>query len=147
MNTVVFVIAVQAGGILLKHAKRPDLVCHAAISGWCLSLLILAAGADPLPWLVLGGALGGVPAAAFVSLPAEFLRSESRGAGMGVFYTVYYLGCALLPALAGALYDLSGTGRTALWMAAVVALATVPILWIFRRAMATVGGDGPVVRR
>jgi hypothetical protein len=32
--------------------------------------------------------LGGIPASAFVSLPAEFLRPQSRAPGIGVFYTI-----------------------------------------------------------
>ncbi len=55
---------------------------------------------------------------------------------MGVFFTIYYLGCAVLPTLAGAIYDRSGTGRVTLWMVACVAGATVPLLWLFRRATA-----------
>lgn len=137
LNTAVFVFAVQAGGILLRHAKRTDLVCHTAIAGWCAMLLMLTTPTAPLPWLVLAGLLGGLPAAAYVSLPAEFLRAESRGAGMGIFFTIYYLGCAVLPAVAGALYDLSGSGRAALWMAAGTAFACVPVLWLFRRTMAS----------
>lgn len=143
-STAVFVVAVQAGGFVLKHAKNPDLVCCAGIAGWCVSLLMLASGAIPLPWLIAGGLLGGIPAAAFVSLPAEFLRPVSRGAGMGVFFTLYYFGCAALPMTAGALYDLAGTGRAALWMAAAVAMATVPVLWLFRKAMLKLNWVEPV---
>jgi MFS family permease len=141
-SAVVFIVSVQAGGLVLERARRPDLVCHLAIVGWCVTLLLLAARQSPLLWIVVGGLAGGLPAAAFVSLPAEFLRAESRSAGMGVFYTIYYGGCAVLPALAGRLYDLSG-GRAALGMAAGLALLCAPLLWAFRRAMAAspVGGD------
>jgi MFS family permease len=134
VNAVLFVVGVQAGGILLKQARRPDLVCYLAIVAWCVSLLLLASSTSPLPWLVLGGLVGGIPAAALVSLPAEFLSVASRSAGMGIFYTVYYLGCAILPGLAGGLYDLYG-GQSAIWMAAGTCFVTVPILWLFRRAL------------
>jgi predicted MFS family arabinose efflux permease len=133
VNTVLFVVGVQAGGFLLKQARRPDVVCYFALVAWCLSLLALASSTDPLPWLVVGGLLGGIPAAALVSLPAEFLAVASRSAGMGIFFTVYYLGCAILPGMAGGLYDLYG-GQSAIWMAAGLAFASVPILWLFRRA-------------
>lgn len=136
ISTVFFVVGVQAGGFVLRRASRPDLVCHAAVVAWCASLVFIATGSAPLPWLVIGGVLGGLPAAALVSLPGEFLRPESRSAGMGVFYTVYYLGCAILPTLAGALYDRSG-GQAALLMAAAVAFAGTLTLALFRRAMAT----------
>ncbi|MEP7302756.1 MAG: MFS transporter [Caldimonas sp.] len=135
LNSVLFVVGVQAGGLLLKRASRPDLICHLAVAGWCVSLVFIAAGSAPLPWLLVGGVLGGIPAAALMSLPGEFLRPESRSAGMGVFFTVYYLGCAILPPLAGALYDASG-GQAALAMAAGVAFAGTAALALFRRAMA-----------
>ena len=142
LNTVMLVVGVQAGGVLLKRTAHPDRLCHAMIVAWCATLLFVAAGSAPLPWLVLGGLLGGIPAAALVSVPGEFLRPESRSAGMGVFYTVYYAGCAVLPTLAGALYDFSG-GKAALWMATGLALAAALTLGLFRRAMRT--GLAPAV--
>jgi MFS family permease len=132
VTTAMFVLSVQAGGVVLRRARRPDRICHLAIAGWCATIVFLAAGSAPLPWLVAGGLLGGLPAAAFVSLPAEVLRPDSRNVGMGVFYTIYYAGCALLPALAGLLYDIAG-GAAALAFAAVLAVACVPLLWAFRR--------------
>jgi predicted MFS family arabinose efflux permease len=138
LTTVFFVVGVQAGGVWLKHARHPDLICHAAIAGWCATLLFVAAGSTPWPWLVLGGVVGGLPAAALISVPAEFLRAESRGAGMGVFFTVYYLGCAILPGLAGKLYDLGG-GGAALAMAIVIALGGALCLRLFRSAMTRPG--------
>ena len=135
VNTVMFVVSVQAGGFLLERSARPERLCHATIVAWCATLLFIAAGSAPLPWLVLGGLVGGIPAAALVSAPGEFLRPESRNAGMGVFYTIYYLGCAVLPTLAGAVYDASG-GKAALWMAAATAFLAAATLFAFRRAMA-----------
>lgn len=135
LNTVLIVISVQVGGFILKRSARPDIVCGAAIVAWCAALVLLTQSSVPLIWIVLGGLVAGLPAGAFVSLPAEFLRAETRGVGMGVFYTIYYLGCALVPSLAGALYDLSGSARVTLWMAAVLALACIPALLLFRVAM------------
>jgi predicted MFS family arabinose efflux permease len=134
VNTVMFVVSVQAGGFLLS-AARARAALSRAIVAWCVTLLFIAAGSAPLPWLVLGGLVGGIPAAALVSAPGEFLRPESRSAGMGVFYTIYYFGCAVLPTLAGALYDASG-GKAALWMATATALLAAATLFAFRRAMA-----------
>ena len=133
-SAIGFVIGVQAGGLLLKRSAHPDLICYAALAGWCVTLLALSTGSAPLPWVVLGGLLGGLPAAALVSLPAEVLRPESRSAGMGIFFTVYYFGCAILPTVAGMLYDRAG-GGAALWMAAGLTLACIPILGGFRRSM------------
>lgn len=134
VSAVGFVVGVQAGGLVLRRSARPDLICYAALAGWCVALLTLSTKTAPLPWVVLGGLLGGIPAAALVSLPAEVLRPESRSAGMGIFFTVYYFGCAILPTVAGLLYDRAG-GGAALWMAAGLAFACIPILGGFRRGM------------
>ena len=136
VNAVMFVVGVQLGGFLLKRTAHPDRLCHAMILVWCATLLLIAAGHAPLPWLIVGGVLGGIPAAALVSIPGEFLRPESRSAGMGVFYTIYYGGCAVLPTLAGALYDRAG-GSAALWMATGLAFGAALTLALFRRAMSS----------
>ena len=135
LNTALIIVSVQAGGVVLKRSGSPDLLCHAAIAGWCASLLLLSTASLPLLWLVLGGLIAGIPASAYVNLPAEFLRPESRGPGMGVFYTVYYVGCALLPGLAGFFSDLAGSTRATLWLAALLAFICVPALIAFRRAL------------
>jgi MFS family permease len=137
LNTALLIVSIQVGGVLLRRARRPDLLCHAAIAGWCASLLLLAGGSAPLLWLVAGGLIAGIPAGAFVNLPAEFLRPASRAAGMGVFFTIYYVGCALLPGVAGFLSDLAGSTRATLWLAAVLALICVPALIAFRHALRT----------
>ena len=140
INAVMFVVGVQLGGFVLKRTAHPDRLCHAMILVWCATLLLIAAGHAPLPWLIVGGALGGIPAAALVSIPGEFLRPESRSAGMGVFYTIYYGGCAVLPTLAGALYDRAG-GSAALWMATGLAFAATLTLAAFRHVMRPVAGS------
>jgi MFS family permease len=135
VNTLLIIVSVQAGGILLKRSRQPDRICHAAIAAWCATLLLLSGAPLPLLWILLGGLLAGLPAGAYVSLPAEFLRPESRAAGMGVFYTIYYLGCAVLPGAAGLLYDASGSARATIWMVAALAFACVPGLMLFRHAV------------
>ena len=135
LNTALVIVSVQAGGVLLKRSRRPDLLCHVAIVLWCASLLLLANKSAPLLWIVAAGLIAGIPASAYVNLPAEFLRPESRGAGMGVFFTVYYAGCALLPGLAGFLSDLAGSTRATLWLAALLAFICVPTLIASRYAI------------
>ena len=135
INTAIFIASVQAGGILLKRAAHPDWICHAAIAGWCASLLLLSGNSAPWVWIIAGGIVGGLPAGAFVNLPAEFLRPQSRAPGMGVFYTVYYVGCAILPALAGWLSDITASTRATLWFAALLAFLCIPALAVFRRAL------------
>jgi predicted MFS family arabinose efflux permease len=135
INTALLIASVQAGGVLLKRSAHPDWICHAAVAASCASLLLLSTSSLPWLWIIAAGIVGGLPAGAFVNLPAEFLRPQSRGPGMGVFYTVYYVGCAILPAAAGRLSDLAGSTRATLWFAALLAFLCIPTLALFRRAL------------
>ena len=132
LNTAIIIVSVQAGGLLLRRMPRPDVLCHAAIVGWSVTTAFVIDGSNPLPWLVLGGMIIGLPAGLFVSLGPEVLRAEVRTAGMGFFYTVFYLGAAGFPALAGALYEFTGRASSTLWLAVGCALACIPALLLLR---------------
>jgi MFS family permease len=69
------------------------------------------------------------------------LRPENRGAGMGLFYTGYYAGMALLPPVAGWLQDALGRSA-ALYFAAAAVLATLPLYVAFRAMSST--REGPI---
>ena len=135
LNTLLVIATVQVGGLLLKRLGRPDVLCHAAMVAWGITVAMLIYGVNPLACIVLGGLVVGLPAGLFVSLGTEVLRAEVRASGMGVFYTVYYLGCAILPAAAGALYDATGRADATLWLAVACALACMPALVLLRVAM------------
>lgn len=79
----------------------------------------------PLSLLLLYGLLGGLAGGPMVSLPATILPPERRSLGLGVFYTVFGLGMAGLPALAGRVRDLSGDAFAPLGFAALLLGASV----------------------
>jgi len=54
------------------------------------------------------GALAGLPAGALMMLPGEVLLPQNRAAGMGIFFTWYYAGLAVLTPIGGILRDASG---------------------------------------
>ena len=68
----------------------------------------------------------GVPAGLIMALPAQVLRPESRGGGMGVFFTCYYVAMAILPGAAGLVRDISGSpAAPALFAAAMMLLCVL----------------------
>ena len=82
--------------------------------------------------MTLVGAVAGLPCGAMMVLPGEVLRPPSRSAGMGVFYTWYYVGMALLVPAAGKLRDVTGSAGAPLWFAGVLVIAAVAVLVVFR---------------
>lgn len=96
------------GGALAERAGRPLLVMVACILGMVGALLALAAGAPAWLSLVAFGVLASPPSSLIMAAAGRALSPESRAFGMGVHYTLFYLGVALMPPLAGLLRDLTG---------------------------------------
>lgn len=114
-----------------------------AITACCLAAalvigLVPALEAPYLAFAFLGFAFG-PPGSLIMSLPAQALRAQNRALGMGVYYTVYYVGMAALPALAGWTRDLTGASTAPLYLAGAlmvgVALA-LPFFHVLKPAAA-----------
>ncbi len=98
--------------------------------GTVASILAVAgpAFADwPLLWGVLFGTVASLQAGVIVAIGTLSARPENRAAGMGFFYTVYYLGGTLLPALCGRAADLAGDPAGALVAAAALSALALPL--------------------
>jgi predicted MFS family arabinose efflux permease len=65
-------------------------------------------------------------------LPAEVLRPSNRAAGMGVFFTWYYAGMALLTPVGGILRDASSAHGAPVLFAGGLELAAMAILALLR---------------
>jgi MFS family permease len=139
-------LSVPLGGLLADRA-RPGVV----LAGGCLlgaALLLLFARSDAvMPAIIALGLAGGLPAGAMMSLPARVLAPQTRAVGMGVFYTVFYLGMMLGPALGGSYAAWAGSARAALDFGAALLVACLALLWSFEvlarrvaRAQASVRG-------
>ncbi len=108
--------------------------------------------AEALAWLPPGewaavaylgyGLATGLMAAPLISLPAQVLPPPARAFGMGAFYSLYYLGMALVPPFAGWARDASGDPAAPLHLAAgllVVAGLAVPLFDRLARAKVSGG--------
>lgn len=60
-------------------------------------------------------------------------RAETRAAGMGIFYSVYYAAGTVVPALCGAAADRAGGPGGALLCAAAVSALGIPAYMLHRR--------------
>ena len=136
----VLIPSVPLAGYVAERLDRPNLLMAGGFS-----IVALAAAALPfveatLPvfaLLVLGV---GLPAGLVMALPAQAVRPHDRSAGMGIFYTIYYVGMAILPALAGLARDLSGSpAATALFASAMMGLALLGLAG-FRAAQPSKAG-------
>lgn len=96
------------GGALAERTGRPMLVTLFCILGMGAALAAVSRGIAPAVSLTLVGLLAAPPASLIMAMAGRALSPPSRGFGMGVYYTQFYAGMALLPALAGWTRDLTG---------------------------------------
>ena len=67
-----------------------------------------------------------------MALPAQVLKKENRAIGMGIFYTIYYLGMGIFPAIAGYAREVTGNPAVPFILAGVAILIAVIALAVFR---------------
>ena len=111
-------------GALAERLHRPNLFLIGSLLVSGLAAAALPVAHDPiLPFGVLTVVVG-VPAGLIMALPAQALRPQNRAGGMGVYFTWYYGGMALLPGLAGMARDLTASpAAPALFAAGMMPLA------------------------
>ncbi len=96
-----------------------------------VSILALPS-ASSLALIAFIGAVTGLPAGAMVALPAEVLRPQNRAPGMGIFFTWYYVGMALLTPVAGLLRDLTGDPGAPIIFAGALEVAAIAVVGLLR---------------
>jgi predicted MFS family arabinose efflux permease len=127
------------GGHLADRSGRPRAVLFGGALAFCACVALLPAAAATQSLLVVAIAaalisiLGSMPVSPMVALPATALPAERRAVGLGLFYTWFYVGAAVSPALGGWLYDRAGTPAAPVYLNAVFGLAAVALYIAFIR--------------
>jgi len=123
---------VPVGGRLLQSVKRVTPALVALLLGSSATLVVIAGGTWPQASLIVLGIIGGIPAGALLALSAEAVSRENRGPGLGIYFTWYYLGMTLVPGIAGALRDASGSAKSPLLLAALLMAVVVACVLVLR---------------
>ena len=125
------VVTIPLGGVLIDRLGHPTRVMMAGLAAFALGTLLVPM-APSLALMTLVGAAAGLPAGAIMVLPAEVLRPQNRAAGMGIFFTWYYAGMALLTPVGGILRDATGAHGAPLLFAGGLEFAAVAVLALLR---------------
>ncbi|HEX2942988.1 MAG TPA: MFS transporter [Rhodopila sp.] len=105
-----------------------------------VSLTVGMAGAAlagfPLFWSAMAGFPGAIQPGVLMAVGTLSARPENRAVGMGIFYTLYYLGGTFVPALCGVAADYAGRPEGGLLAAAALSALAIP-LDLLHRALAS----------
>ena len=122
------IVIIPLGGYLTDRTGKKDLMFW----GGCLAAaaaIAMVPVMDPVElWVVLSAVLG-FTVGMVMALPGTVLSPESRATGLGLYYTMYYIGTGVLPAIAGWIQDTTGSAAFVIWFsAACLAIAPFSLL-------------------
>ncbi|MBW4092885.1 MAG: MFS transporter [Proteobacteria bacterium] len=119
------VVATPLGGVAAGRWGAPR-VFAAGTAAMVLGTAAMGAFDLPALWGAVIGLPGSVHAGIIIALGTLSSRAENRAAGMGIFFTIYYGGGALAPALCGIAADAYGGAGGAMFAGAAIGALAVP---------------------
>lgn len=118
-------ISVPLGGFLAERSGRPNLALACSLLAYGAVIAALTVWNAPILLFVIMGVVNGVPAGIIMALPARAVRAEVLAPSMGLYFTCYYVGMAVLPAAAGWTRDAVGYAGAPLLFGAAVVIAAL----------------------
>jgi MFS family permease len=119
------------GGFVADYTKRHDVVLVGCCIGTAALMVLASHGGPVIATMVALGLIAALASGPIMRLPALVLAPEVRAFGMGLFYTTYYVGMLIGPALAGRYAAWAGTAGAALDFGAALLMLCPATLWIF----------------
>ncbi len=123
------------GGILADRVARPAILIAVGLAAMMVLIPILpVTGGHWAVFAAIGVCIGSI-AGAIMALPAIALPPVVRAAGMGIFFTVYYVSFTFAPPLGGTIAHALGSVAAAFWLGGTLELAALAALVIYARTM------------
>ena len=128
----VTLISVPLGGRILELLGHvtPSIAVTLLVSAG--AIVAISQGMAPEVSFVVLGIFLGIPAGALMALSAEAVSADNRGPGLGIFYTWYYVGMTVGPALAGWTRDVTGSVAAPVLVAAATMVLVVLSVSVLR---------------
>jgi len=130
VSTVSWLIlpTLATAGWVAAKLNRPDAILAGGLAITAGLIFLLPQSGGSLMLFAVIGFLFGLPGPVIMTLPVEAVAPERRGVGIGIFFTLNYLGMAVAGPLGGWLHDATGSPAAPIWFAGVaLVLALVPL--------------------
>ncbi|HXV24773.1 MAG TPA: MFS transporter [Alphaproteobacteria bacterium] len=138
ISVVLWLVALSLplGGWLADRTGRNSMILLGGLLSFAAVLLLSSRVDAVLPAFVLLGIVSGLPSGPIMTLPARILAPETRSAGMGLFFTIYYFMNVSGPWLIGYLTEMAGSSQIAFDLGAIF-LCIGALVWIVFRQLAS----------
>jgi MFS family permease len=131
-------VSMPVGGYLADRTKRNDEMVALGAIAMALCMVGFAFLPAPAVWCLIGGIVVGAAPGPAMSLLPRVVSQERLSSALGVYYSVFYAGAAVLQPVAGFFLDVSGWPAAPILVAAVAMASTVVGLMAFRRMVSQV---------
>ena len=125
-------VSVPLGGFLADRLGHRELVLLVGLVVFGLLLLVAPNTGNVYLVFILLGLCAGLPAGPIMALPSSVLGPGTRAAGMGIFFTLFYVGVVFAPVIAGHLADRAGTASAAFYLGSALLAASFVTVFVFR---------------
>jgi MFS family permease len=130
------IASVAVGGYLADKTSRHGAILVPTFVAFAAALALATRTEAVIPTFVALGLVSGLPAGAIMSLPAGVLQPGTRAIGMGLFFTLHYIGMCSGPAIAGWLAARTGNASTAFDFGVAMLGICLGLWWLYRRVAA-----------
>lgn len=127
------IVSVPLGGVLADRTGRGGPIMYLCFITMAACIPFAVIAPSPLFMLAVIGLVMGPAAGIIMAMPARVLRPEARNLGMGIYYTWYYVGMALLPGVAGWSQDATGISSAPLAFASLLLVGAIACTLLFGR--------------
>jgi MFS family permease len=110
------------GGYLADRTGRGRAIMVGGLLAMAVTMPVMLAAPSPLAMLAVFGLVAGPAGGIIAALPGRVLAPQARHLGLGIFFTLYYAGMALLPGVAGWLRERSQVDSAPLFFGAALLL-------------------------
>src|SRR5205085_6054898 len=122
------VASTLVGGAVADKTGRHNLISVISYLLFAILLVVVPRCNSTIPVFIALGVISGLPIASVASMPVRLLAAPVRPIGLGLFYTVFYCGMMLGPALGGRYATWVGRADAVFDFGAIVVLIGATIL-------------------
>jgi MFS family permease len=124
--------AIPVGAYLAERAGHPNFTMVGCCVLAAAAMAALPSAGDSGALVALIGILFGPAAGLIMVLPGQAAPAERRALAMGVYFTCYYIGMGVAPAIAGFARDATASATAPIYVASAMLLAAAAALLGFR---------------
>ena len=121
--------ALPFGAWIAEHIGRPTLTIVVTFPGIAMLIMAIPFTSSYIMLFAAIGIIFGPEGGLIMALPAQVQRKENRAIGMGIFFTIYYVGMGIFPAIAGYTREVTGRYRPCLRLFRTTAQVQSETIW------------------